>query len=112
MSTEPVEEEPFLYIYRLKLGAGPEYDRRHANVWPELLKILTTAGISDYQIWRHEEIVVCRLRARNGFIKATAILSSSEVQQKWSASLADLFESVVDTEGQPLWLNEVFRFDS
>jgi len=56
--------EPFLYIYRLKDGAGPEYDRRHADVWPAMLELLMEAGIDDYQIWRHEEIVVCRLRAR------------------------------------------------
>lgn len=108
---EPFEEGHFLFLYRLKLGAGTEYDRRHKNVWPELLEMLKIAGISDYQIWRHEEIVVCRLRARDGFTKAMAAMSVSEVQQKWSALLADLFESVADTQGQPLWLNQIFRFD-
>jgi L-rhamnose mutarotase len=68
------------------------------------------AGIDDYQIWRHEEIVVCRLRARAGFRAAAGILNASDVQRRWTESLTHLFDSVALGNGEPLWLDEVFRY--
>ncbi|MHB8186231.1 MAG: L-rhamnose mutarotase [Dermatophilaceae bacterium] len=106
----PGPGEAFLYLYRLRQGAGPEYDRRHREVWPSMLALLGDAGISDYQIWRRGEIVVCRLRARGGYVATQALLKTSQVQREWSRSLADLFDSVADESGAPLWLDEVFRF--
>lgn len=101
---------PILYLYRLKPGAGPDYDRAHAAVWPQMLALIDEAGIEDYRIWRHEEIVVCRLRMRHGFETTAAMLAASEIQQRWTASLAHLFEQIATESGEPLWLDEVFRF--
>ena len=105
-------EPPVLYLYRLKPGAGADYDRAHAAVWPEMMALLEQAGIEDYQIWRHEEIVVCRLRYRRGFDAAQAILGASAVQRRWTDSLSHLFLTIADDEGEPLWLREVFRFQA
>jgi L-rhamnose mutarotase len=96
------------YLYRLKPGMGPVYDARHRAVWPELRALLDAAGIYDYRIWRHDEIVVCRLRTRDGHAAAAAVTAASEVQRRWTASLADLFAATADEQGAPLWLHEVF----
>lgn len=103
-----VADVPCLYIYRLKPGMGAVYDERHRAVWPEILALIDEAGIYDYQIWRHEEIVVCRMRTRLGFQEAAAITAASDVQQRWTAALADVFEAIADANGQSLWLTEVF----
>jgi L-rhamnose mutarotase len=110
MSRESAPGESVLFIYRLKPGAGPEYDRRHAEVWPELLAKIGEAGIYDYQIWRREEIVVSRLRTRHGFRAAQAVVGTSEIQRRWTAALAHLFDRIATPDGEPLWLDEVFRF--
>ena len=107
---DPAPGEAFLYLYRLHPGAGLEYDRRHREVWPSILALLNKTGIFDYQIWRHGEILVCRMRTRRGWATAQALLKASEVQRKWSHSLVGLFDSVADESGEPLWLNEVFRW--
>lgn len=109
--SEPAPGEAMLYLYRLKPGAGPEYDRRHAEVSPELLADIRAAGIHDYSIFRNEEIVVCRLRARDGRAAAEQRLEVGKAQARWSASLAHLFEATMDASGEPLWLREVFRLD-
>lgn len=109
--SEPAAGEPVLYLYRLKPGAGAEYDRRHAEVWPELLDDIRRAGIRDYSIYRHGEIVVCRLTADHGFSVVNGRLMAGDVQRRWTASLAGLFESTADVNGEPLWLTEVFRLD-
>ncbi len=110
MNGDMQEDEFLLYLYRLKSGAGAEYDLRHRSVWPELLEMLDLVGICNYQIWRHEEIVVCRLQALQGYSNAMAIMAANQVQKAWSASLMDLFEATTDAGGEPLWLKEVFRF--
>lgn len=109
--TDPGADDAYLYIYILRDGAGPEYDRRHREVWPRMLRLLERAGIYDYQIWRRDELVVCRMRAREGYAEANATLHANDVQREWSSTLADLFESIADESGAPLWLTEVFRFD-
>lgn len=100
--------EAILFIYRLKPGMGPEYDRAHTEVWPEILALLDEAGIYDYQIWRHGDIVVSRMRTSKGYAHAGAVTGASEVQRRWTASLGHVFEEIADANGAPLWLDEVF----
>lgn len=98
------------YIYRLKPGAGDEYDEIHKNVPDDLLELIRDAGIYNYTIWRHEEIVVCEFDTRHGFETSKLILSTSDAQREWTALLSELFEKI-EQDGEPLWLTEVFHFD-
>lgn len=109
---EPVAGEPMVYLYRLLPGAEEEYDRRHAEVWPEMIDEIRRAGIFDYSIWRRDQLVVCRLRARYGLSEANKRLAAGGVQKRWTESLADLFVTTADVEGNPLWMQEVFRLDT
>lgn len=106
MSMHP--PQPLVFIYRLKPGMGPEYDRAHQNVWPEIYALLDEAGIYDYRIWRRGDLVVSQMRTRNGFDHANAITSASDVQARWTASLGHVFDEIVDSSGNPLWLDLVF----
>lgn len=105
------DSPPVRYIYRLRAGAGPEYDRRHQEVWPELLELLSELGVHDYTIWRRDEIVVCFLRLREPFDETARLLAQNEIQSRWTASLAHLFEEVADGDGRPLLLTETFRLE-
>lgn len=101
--------EAVLFIYRLKPGMGPEYDRAHLNVWPEILDLIDEAGIYDYQIWRHGDLVVSRMRTRQGHDHASRVTGASAVQKRWTESLGHVFAEIADADGAPLWLDEVFR---
>src|SRR5438270_13466344 len=46
------------FLLRLKPGAGPAYDRAHQQVWPEMLALLKRSGISDYSIFRRDELLL------------------------------------------------------
>lgn len=100
--------ETVLFIYRLKPGMGEHYDRMHAAVWPEILALLDEAGMYDYRIWRHEEIVVSQLRTRQGFRHAHAVTAASEMQARWTAAMSHIFDMTTDESGRPLWLHPVF----
>ena len=40
---------------KLKPGNEAEYKKRHEDIWPELTKLLTESGISDYTIFLDRE---------------------------------------------------------
>lgn len=101
--------EAVLFLYRLKPGMGPEYDCVHRAVWPEILDLIDEAGIYDYQIWRHGDLVVSRMRTRQGYDHAGAVTAASAVQARWTASMRHIFADIADADGEPLWLHEVFR---
>ncbi|MEV7225414.1 L-rhamnose mutarotase [Polymorphospora sp. NPDC051019] len=107
--SDPAPGAQFCYLYRLRDGAGPEYDRRHAEVWPELSRLLDEAGMYDYSIFRRDTLVICVLRTRDGFDRARTLTAGSAVQARWTASLAGLFAEIADAEGEPLWAPRVFR---
>ena len=104
-------KERIRYIYRLNPGAGPEYDEFHTRVPGELLQLIRDAGISNYTVWRHEEIVVCEFDTSLGFERTRAILAASPVQKAWTAQLLHLFDKIDQEDGQPQWLEEMFRLD-
>lgn len=97
-----------LFLYRLKPGMGPDYDRAHQAVWPEILALIDQAGIYDYQIWRHGDLVISRMRTRDGYDHAAAVTGASDIQKRWTHSMSHIFAETDDGEGQPLWLDEVF----
>ncbi|MBQ5402159.1 MAG: L-rhamnose mutarotase, partial [Bacteroidales bacterium] len=39
----------------LKPGMEQEYQRRHAAIWPELKKLLSDSGVSNYSIYWDRE---------------------------------------------------------
>jgi len=42
--------------FRMQLNEGQaqEYRRRHDEIWPELVSLLKSSGVSDYSIFLHE----------------------------------------------------------
>lgn|GEM_PF-496638 len=96
------------YVYRLRPGAEQEYERRHAEVWPELSALIDEAGIYDYRIYRQGLLLICVLRTRDGFGHASRVTAASQVQARWTRSLAHLFAEVADADGEPLWAYPVF----
>jgi len=43
--------ERVAFVMKVKPGQEAEYRRRHAAVWPEMLRALRDAGCSNYSIY-------------------------------------------------------------
>lgn len=78
------------FLLRLKQGAGPEYDCAHQEVWPEMLALLKRAGISEYSIFRREELLCLTFRTDN-FERSWEIVESDPVNTKWQAAMGAYF---------------------
>ena len=96
---------------KLNPGCEAEYKKRHDEIWPELSRILTDAGVFDYSIFLDEETLtlfaVWKLAEEN----SAADLSSHPVVQKWWTFMAELMETHPDDSPVCVPLPTVFDME-
>ena len=78
------------FLLRLKEGAGPAYDEAHKAVWPEMLDLLKRAGISDYSIFRRDELVVLTMRVED-FEATWSKIDNNPVNLRWQEAMSAFF---------------------
>lgn len=105
---EPLKR--FAFILRLRPGAADAYEKAHREVWPEMLAMLKSAGISDYSIFRRDELLILTLRATD-FEDAWRQIENNPVDKRWQETMAPLFmpaEELREGERFPM-MTEVFH---
>jgi len=95
----------------LKPGCEAEYEKRHAEIWPELKQLLAENGVYDYSIFWDKETNLLfasqKLRGEEG----SQDMGSNPVVQKWWAYMADIMETNPDNSPVSIPLQEVFRME-
>jgi L-rhamnose mutarotase len=90
-----------------------EYRRRHAAVWPEMLRALKDAGWNNYSLFLGGDGLLIGYLECDDFDAARARMALEDVNARWQAEMAKLFE---DTDQAPdegfQVLEEVFNLDS
>lgn len=96
--------------FKMQLFAGKkeEYQKRHDEIWPELVALLKQTGISEYSIFLDETTY-----SLFGVLKAEdpAVLDNlpaHPVMQKWWKYMGDIMESNPDNSPVNIPLPEVF----
>jgi L-rhamnose mutarotase len=92
----------YAFMLRLKPGAAADYDRDHANVWPEMLALLKGAGISEYSIYRRDELLILTLRCAD-FNTTWSQIENDPVNLRWQKAMSAYFADM-----GPLRPNERF----
>jgi L-rhamnose mutarotase len=86
------------FIIRLKPGADPaEYQRRHDEIWPEMVAALSAAGYHNYSIFR-DGLTLFAYAEVDDYERAQRILASDAVNARWQAYMADMIDHVIDPE--------------
>ena len=80
----------YAFILRLNPGVSEAYEKAHREVWPEMLALLKSAGISEYSIYRRDELLVLTLRAAD-FEGTWKQLEDHPVNLRWQQAMAPLF---------------------
>ena len=96
---------------KLKPGCEAEYKKRHDEIWPELSKELTEAGVFDYSIYLDEESLTLFAFQRLAEGNTADNLPNTEIVKKWWAYMADLMETNPDHSPVASPLREVFHMD-
>jgi len=78
------------FILRLNPGVGEAYDKAHAEVWPEMLALLSSAGISEYSIFRRDELLFLTFKAVD-FETTWKQLENHPVNLRWQQFMAPNF---------------------
>lgn len=99
------------FIMKLKKGFEDEYKRRHDEIWPELKKELTEAGISDYSIYLDQKSLTLFAFQKLSDDNTADQLPNNPVVRKWWDYMADIMEYNPDNTPAAIGLKEVFHMD-
>jgi L-rhamnose mutarotase len=99
------------FTFRLREGAEEEYERRHQDVWPELLRVLSESGVRNYTLFRRGRGIVAYCECHPDAATAFGAVGRTEVNTKWANWFADLIEDLTDENGQLNYAREVWHHD-
>ena len=97
---------------RIREDKLEEYERAHADVWPELLERIRSVGIHDYSIFRRHQTIFLVMRVED-FDRAWESLDKDSINQQWQKKMASIFEETQDVESGERFpmLKEVFYME-
>jgi len=98
--------------FKMKLmpGCQEEYQKRHNEIWPELVLLLKESGINDYSIFLDEETnTLFAVQRQEG--ESSQDLGDNPIVKKWWAYMEDIMETNADNSPVSKPLKEVFHLD-
>jgi L-rhamnose mutarotase len=95
----------------LKPGFEKEYEKRHAEIWPELRQLLHESGVCDYSIfWDRDTNALFAVQKVSGE-GGSQDLGGEEIVQRWWAHMADIMETNPDNSPVSIPLPELFYME-
>ncbi|MES2824926.1 MAG: L-rhamnose mutarotase [Pseudomonadota bacterium] len=101
--------EKIAFVMTLKAGFAAEYKKRHDKIWPELVRELKQAGISDYSIYLHPTSLKLFGVLKRTPNHAMDELAANTVVRKWWAYMADIMDTNPDNSPVVEPLEQVFH---
>jgi len=89
-----------------------EYRRRHAQVWPEMLRALRDTGWREYSLFLREDGLLVGYLLTEDFEAALAAMDATDVNARWQAEMAPFFADLTGRPDEGMHvLAEVFNLD-
>lgn len=92
-------------------GTEEEYDRRHRNVWPELVAAIQGAGLRNFSGFRRGTDVVYYVECHPTREEAFRRIDAEEINARWTASFEGVIASRNHPDGRMFFLDEVSHVD-
>ena len=100
------------------IGLAPEsideYQHLHAAVWPAVLDRLTASNISNYSIFRHDDLLFAYMEyTGDDYEKDTAAIAADPATRRWWAVCEPLQRPLAERVDGEWWttIPEVFHLD-
>jgi len=103
--------ERILVYIRIFPGTEDDYDRRHREIWPEMVAALQESGIRNYSGFRRGTDVWYYGECEPNLAVAFARQGATDVNRRWAHSLRDIIAEINTPEGDPIRYHEVFHSD-
>jgi L-rhamnose mutarotase len=99
------------FVMTLLPGHASEYQKRHDEIWPELLAALKSAGISDYSIFLDKESNKLFAVLKRTDDHDMDRLPLQPIVKKWWAFMSDIM--LTNEDGSPVTkpIDRVFHLD-
>jgi L-rhamnose mutarotase len=85
----------YAWVLEVRPGYEAEYLKRHDEIWPDMLETLRTAGIRNYNIFRHG-LTLFGYFETDDLDRAIAALKADPVNRRWSEHMADIMRIDID----------------
>lgn len=93
MNSTVAEEVPlkrFAFMLHLREGAAEAYEEAHREIWPEMIEMLKRGGISEYSIFRRDNVLFLTFKAAD-FEATWSKFDHDPVNLRWQKTMAPLF---------------------
>ena len=101
-------------LIHVKPGEIEEYERIHAQVWPEVLACLKKANVQNYSIYRYGTLLVSYMEyIGTDFTKDMANIAADPKTQEWWKLTDPMQKPLSDRKAGEWWheIPEVFHLD-
>jgi L-rhamnose mutarotase len=89
-STEDQPLKRFVFILWLREGAAEAYEKAHQEVSPEMRDMLKSGGISEYSIFRRDNLLFLTFKAVD-FEATWSQFDNHPVNLRWQKAMEPLF---------------------
>ncbi|HEX3958986.1 MAG TPA: L-rhamnose mutarotase [Trebonia sp.] len=99
------------FLMEILPGQEEEYERRHAQVWPELVAELRSAGVRKYTLFRRGTQVIAYAECEPDAETAFAAVGRTEPNRRWAQWFTDVLAVHTDPDGRLVEAHEVWHLD-
>lgn len=91
--TKNAKRKRLCFILRVKKELLSEYKKKHKKIWPEMLELITKAGISNYSIFLRNDGLMVNYFESADLNESFRIAQSSPIYTRWQQAMAKYFEA-------------------
>ena len=103
--------ERLCFTFEVYPGREAEYQRRHDEIWPELVREIERSGFRNYSLFRRGSQVIAYMECHPDAATAFAALAGSGPVARWAEWFEDVIVSMTDANGDLMTLDEVWHLD-
>ena len=89
--------EQIAFKMELQSGQRELYQKRHDEIWPEMVELIQEAGMRNYSIFRHG-LNLFGYFETDDLERMISILNQSEVNKRWGEYMTPIMKIEVDTQ--------------
>jgi L-rhamnose mutarotase len=98
-----------LFYLRLFPGTEAEYDRRHADIWPELVTEIRDSGLRNMSGFRRGTDVWYYVEPDPDTKTAFETYAGKPRNQEWGRYFRDVIAEITGSDGGLIWYDEIFH---
>lgn len=101
--------ERLCFVMTLTPGQEAEYERRHNEIWPDMVDALQRAGYRNYSLFRRGLTVIGYAECHPDVASVLTAMGSEPANERWGESFADIIAEITDESGELITFTELWH---